>query len=133
MKQISVLILDDHAEVRALLARRLGSLPGFKAVAHSANPLLGAELARVLQPDIILADFQGRHFQRELYRWLARSAPQSQMVILTSYMEECEQGECLDAGAALCLLKGISLKELAEKLRGVVAGAAPAQRAGAGG
>ena len=125
MKEITVLLLDDHTDVRVLLAKRLGSLPGFKVVAHSANPLVGADLAHVMRPEVIIADFQRRQFQRELYRWLARAAPQSHLVILTSYMEECEQGECKEAGVALCLLKGISVRELAEKLRELVTGRAP--------
>ena len=121
MPEISVLIIDEHSGVRSLLARRLNSYPPFRVVAHTGDALLGTELAWFWEPDIILVDLKGTaRYGTDMYRCIGRASPGSRLVVFTSYLLDREEEECLAAGASKCLLKGMSLKALAEELRGLV-------------
>jgi len=120
MREITVLIADEHTRVAALLAQGLGRAPGFRVLAHTSNPLVAAELAHLMEPDIILADFERRgDFEVEMYRWLSRAAARSRLVVLTSSLRNGDEQSYRDAGAVLCLLKGLPRKELAQRLREV--------------
>lgn len=117
MRQLSILIIDENPDVRDLLARGLGATPGFRVIGSVGNPMLGAELAHRFQPDVILADFRRTGPPRvETFRWIARVSPRSHLVVLTSYFEKGEEQACLEAGASRCLLKGVTVKELAREL-----------------
>lgn len=118
MPEITILIIDEHHGVRALLARRLNSLPPFRVVAYTGNPLLATELAWFWEPDIIIADLkQMGRASADMYRRIARASPGSRLVVFTSYLLEEEERDFLEAGVCKCLLKGISLKALADELR----------------
>jgi DNA-binding NarL/FixJ family response regulator len=122
MPDATVLIIDEHPDVCALLARRLGCQPGLKVVAHTSDPVVGAELARQWKPQIIMVDFKRAGRDRaEMYRGINRLSPGSRLVVLTSYWAQDEQEACLRSGASRCLLKGMRVKELARELLKVVA------------
>jgi len=53
---IDVVIIDEHAAVRELVARGLNADPQFRVVAHTSDALQGTELAWFWEPDIILFD-----------------------------------------------------------------------------
>lgn len=117
MREIDLLIIDGHANVRALLARRLNAHPRFRVVAHTGNPILGTEFAWLWEPDIILIDPKGPGlYGSETYRRIARASPSSRLVVFTSYLLEGERRTFLKAGFSNCLLKGMGLKALAEVL-----------------
>ncbi len=121
-RDLTVLIIDENAGVGAALAQRLRSSKDVRVVAHTENPMLGAELAHELKPAVIVADFRPTGPPRtETYRWLARVAPRSQLVVLSSFYAEGEERACIEAGAKRCLLKGISTEDLVRELRGLAA------------
>ena len=136
MKEIKVLIIDEYPDVRERLARRLEAVPGLKVVAQTGNPLLAAELARSLRPDVILADFKRRGPSRvEMFRWIGTASPPSRLVVYTSYLGDLEEKACMQAGAAACLLKGMSVRDLAKELEALVSrdGRCAEPAAGSGG
>ena len=117
MPDATVLIIDEHPDVCALLARGLGCQPGLKVVAHTSDPVVGAELARQWKPQIIVVDFKRAGRDRaEMYRGISRMSPGSRLIVLTSYWALGEQEACLRSGASRCLLKGMRIKELAREL-----------------
>ena len=121
MREIRVLIIDEHAGVRGMLARRLNAYPPFRVVAHTGNPLLGAELVWFWEPEIVIVDPKATgRYGTEMFRRIARASPGSRLVVFTSYLLEGEEQSYLNAGAAKCLLKGMSLRALAGELRGLV-------------
>ncbi len=121
MSEITVVIIDEHTALRDLLARRLNAHPSFRVVGSTGNPLLGTELAWFWEPDVILVDLKASGPRAaDVYRRIARASPASRLVVFTSYLLGAEERSFVQAGAAKCLLKGISLKALAEELRSVV-------------
>ena len=120
MKQIAVLILDNHPSVGSSLARGLARIGGFRVVGHTTNPVTAAELAHQWHPQLIVADFSRVGGPRSATaRWMKENSPESHLVIFSSYYVDDEYDEFLRAGAASCLLKGMTLDELAAELRNV--------------
>jgi DNA-binding NarL/FixJ family response regulator len=123
MRQITVLVIDEHAEVSARLGRALAGMAGFRVLAHTTNPIWAAELAKHWKPQVIIADFQrGAARRAEMVRWLKEMSPESRVVVYSTYFVEGERAEFLEAGASRCLLKGLALDELAGELRDVTIG-----------
>jgi DNA-binding NarL/FixJ family response regulator len=126
MKHITVLIIDEHPEVNARLAHGLSAMAGFRVVAHTTNPVWAAEFAHHWKPQIIIADFERGHGPRsEMARWLKENSPDSRIVVFSSYYAKDERNEFLQAGASRCLLKGLTLNELAAELRNIAQEAPP--------
>jgi DNA-binding NarL/FixJ family response regulator len=114
---LTVLIIDEHATISPLLAERLSLIPGIRIIGETANAMLGAELAHQLRPDVILADFRRTGPPRaETYRWLCRISPSSQLIAHTSYLPDGDERALREAGVTCCILKGGSVKELAEQM-----------------
>ncbi|MEO8457250.1 MAG: response regulator [Chloroflexota bacterium] len=118
MKQITVLILDDHPEVSSRLAKGLSGIVGFHVVGHTTNPVMAAEFAHQWHPQVIIADFSRVKGERSaMARWLKDNSPESHLVIYSTLYLDDERNDFLRAGAASCLLKGMTLNELAAELR----------------
>jgi DNA-binding NarL/FixJ family response regulator len=115
--ELTLLIIDEHTAVPKLLAERLGLVPGIRVIGETANVMLGAELAHQLEPDVILADFRRTGPPRaETYRWLCRISPSSQVVAHTSYLPNGDERGLREAGVTLCILKGGTVRKLAERI-----------------
>ena len=120
MSEVTVLIIDENIALRELLARRLNAHPSFRVVAQTGNTLLGTELAWFWEPDLILVDFKaGGCRAADICRRVSRASPASRLVVFASYLTDIEERAFVEAGAAKCLLKGISFKTLAQELRGL--------------
>jgi len=116
-RDLTLLIIDEHSDISPLLAERLGLIRGIRVIGENANVMIGAELAHQLEPEVILADFRRTGPPRaETYRWLARVSPESLIVAHTSYFGSGEGHALREAGVACCLLKGGSVKKLAEQI-----------------
>ena len=125
MKDIAVLIIDEHPEVCARLARALSAIHGLRVVAHTSNPMWGAEFARHWAPQIILVDFKwGPRSRPEAVAWIKKISPSSQIVVHASYYVNGERNAFQLAGATECLLKGLSSLDLGRELRRVALEAA---------
>jgi DNA-binding NarL/FixJ family response regulator len=119
-KATSILIIDEHEEVCAALARRIEGFGGFDVIEATSNPVLAAEIAHEYSPQIIIADFKfGPRPRDEMARWMLSASPQSRLVIYGSYFTNGEREAFAKAGAVRCLLKGMSAQELAAELRAV--------------
>jgi len=58
MKPIKVMVVDDSAVVRQVVAGLLGSAPGIEVIAAVADPLLAIERLRQRWPDVIVLDVE---------------------------------------------------------------------------
>ncbi|HSJ55194.1 MAG TPA: response regulator transcription factor [Anaerolineae bacterium] len=125
---IRVLIADDHAVVRQGLRTFLelqddpSKLP-IHVVGEATNGAEAVELARRLQPDVVLLDLVMPVMDGiEATPRIIEGCPRARVMILTSFGEEERVFPAIRAGAQGYLLKDISPDDLVEAVRAVYAG-----------
>ena len=85
---IRVLIADDHYVVRQGLAALLAPRNGMEVVGEAANGREAVELARTLQPDVILMDMIMPEMNGpEAIALIKRENPKARILVLTSFGE----------------------------------------------
>jgi DNA-binding NarL/FixJ family response regulator len=122
---IRVLIVDDHAMLRAGLEQLLGGEPDLEVVGKAANGREAIDLARELRPDVVLMDLQmpeldGVEATREIV-----GEELADVLVLTSYSDAERIVGALDAGALGYLLKDADADEVLRGIRAVARGESP--------
>jgi NarL family two-component system response regulator LiaR len=130
---IRVLIVDDHAMVRQGLRTFLelhdevsaddpSALP-IEVVGEAANGVEAVDLARRLQPDVVLLDLVMPGMDGiEATPRIIEDSPHSRVIILTSFGEEDKVFPAIRAGAQGYLLKDIAPDDLVEAVRAAYVG-----------
>ena len=123
MKQIRVLLVDDHAILRMGLASLLGTHTGIDVVGEAGNGEEGLRLALKLKPDVVLMDLMMPVMDGvEATRRLAVEAPMTKVIILTTFGTADGISHALAAGACGALMKDIKLPALVEAIQTVAGG-----------
>ena len=119
-----ILIVDDHPLTRDALAALLGQ-HGFEVVGEAADGEQAVELARRVQPELVLLDLSmpGVDGVSALPR-LREAAPACEVVVLTASGTEENLLGAIRGGAAGYLLKSEPPERIVEFLRGVAQGEA---------
>jgi len=111
-------VADDHAILRGGLAAFLRAMEGMQLVGEAANGEEALRLARELQPDVVLMDIKMPVMDGvEATRAIRACCPRTQVVVLTSFVEDELVPRALEAGAIGYLLKNVSHQELAAAIR----------------
>ncbi len=117
LSEITVLVIDEHRDIRCLLSSGLDTIPPLHVVASTGSPLEGELLAARWQPDVILVDLKMRgRYRTEVCQGIGRASPRSRVIVYTSYLTEGEEKESLESGVVRCLLKGMPLRSLAAEI-----------------
>ena len=120
---IRILITDDHAIVREGQRALIDVEPGMEVVGEAADGLEAVELARVLQPDVILLDLlMPRMGGVEAIRQIKAENARSRILVLTSFAEDDKVYAAIKAGALGYLLKDASPDEILAAIREVASG-----------
>ncbi|AMO38127.1 DNA-binding transcriptional dual regulator NarL [Thauera humireducens] len=119
----SVLIVDDHPLFRKGLAQLLQTVPAFRLVGEATGGAEGVEMARSLQPDLVLLDLNMRDMSGlEVLRQLRQMRPEPRVVMITV----SDQGEdvvaALRGGVDGYLLKDMEPEAMVAALADVAAG-----------
>jgi DNA-binding NarL/FixJ family response regulator len=113
-----ILLGDDHALVRRGLRLILDSEPDLTVVAEAGDGAEAVELAKIHRPDIAILDIaMPRLTGLQATRELARSLPETRVLILTMYDNEQYVLEALQAGAVGYVLKSVADRDLVEACR----------------
>ncbi len=123
---INLLILDDHEEVRDLLASRLREQADIDVVGVTSDVREAERECARLQPDIVLIDIRRLPDAPAACRRLGQASPRSRLVVLTSYFREGEEEALREAGVDACLVKGVGLDEPLAEMRRLAAAREPA-------
>jgi DNA-binding NarL/FixJ family response regulator len=120
--KIRVLIVDDHAMVRQGLRTFLElqdtSVLPIEVAGEAANGLDAVELARCMQPDVVLLDLVMPQMDGiQATSKIVECSPRSRVIILTSFGEEDKVLPAIRAGAQGYLLKDIPPDELVHAVR----------------
>lgn len=117
-KPIRVIIVDDHTLVREALASLLRSLRGIELVGVAKGGIEAIQLCAQLRPDVILMDLMMPDLNGiAATQEIRRDFPQTQVIILTSFIHNIHVQSAHNAGAVGCLSKGISTEELAQAIQ----------------
>ena len=110
---IRVLLVDDHALVRAGLAALLEATEDILVVGEAADGDQAVELARNTTPDVVLMDLSmpGTDGVTATRRLLA-DLPETQVLVLTSFSDRDRVRDALAAGAIGYLLKDSTPQEV---------------------
>ena len=125
---IRVLIVDDHAVVRQGLRTFLElqddpAALAIEVVGEAADGAQAVELARRLQPDVVLLDLVMPVMGGiEAIPRIIEGSPRSRVIILTSFGEEDKLLPAIRAGAQGYLLKDIPPGELVQAVRAAYLG-----------
>jgi len=117
---IRILIADDHFVVRQGLAALLVARNGMEVVGEAATGREAVDLARALQPDVILMDMIMPEMEGlEAIARIKQENPKARILVLTSFGESKQVAAALQAGALGYLLKDSSPDDLLHAIRSV--------------
>jgi two-component system response regulator DevR len=125
MKQLSIIIVDDHEVVRLGLRTLLDRHPNFTVVDEASTAREAIEKALHHLPDVVVMDvrLQGGN-GIEACREIVSKAPDVKVIILTSYAEDEILFDAISAGAAGYVLKQIGGDDLVRSIEAVGRGEA---------
>jgi len=120
---VKILVADDHAVVRVGLQALFDAEPDFELIGQAADGREVLPLVERLRPDILVLDLvlPGMH-GLEVARQVARSCPQTKVIILSMHANEAYVLDALRNQAAGYVLKGSNAAELVHAIREVLAG-----------
>jgi DNA-binding NarL/FixJ family response regulator len=122
---IRVYIVDDHPFVREGLKTFLGTQQGIELVGEAGSGETALVEIQALQPEIVVVDLHLPSMGGvELTKKIQEYCPQAKVIILSSFSEEDEVLEAIEAGALSYLLKDSSPVKLVEAIRAAQSGEA---------
>jgi NarL family two-component system response regulator LiaR len=120
---IRVLVVDDHEIVREGLAMLLGDQPEIELVAEATNGEEAVALAAALHPDVVLMDLVMPDMHGIQATRLIRAADSAtQVVVLTSFADDQQVYDAIQAGAIGYLLKDVLKPDLLRAIRAAARG-----------
>jgi DNA-binding NarL/FixJ family response regulator len=120
---IHILIADDHPIVRQGLLAVLVSRNGMKVIGEATNGTEAVDLARKLNPDVILMDLAMAETSGvEATAQILRENPKARVLILTSFGTDELAGQAIRAGAMGFLLKESQPEDLLHAIHSVFKG-----------
>lgn len=115
---IRLLLVDDHAVVRQGLKMFLASEPDFQVIGEAANGQVAIDMTRQLRPDVVLMDLLMPGMNGvEAIRIIRQEMPQTEVIALTSVLEDTAVVGAIRAGATGYLLKDTDGPELIRAIK----------------
>lgn len=120
---IRVLIADDQALVRDGFGMILDAQADIEVVGQASDGREAVEMARALQPDVVLMDIRMPDVDGvEATRRLVSDPTSPRILMLTTFDQNEYVYEAMKAGASGFLLKDVRREELVNAVRSVAAG-----------
>jgi DNA-binding NarL/FixJ family response regulator len=121
--RIRVLLVDDHAVVRMGLKSFFDLLDDIEVVGEASDGSEGVAMARRLKPDVVLMDLLMPNMDGvTAIGRIKAELPETEIVTMTSFIEEDKVTAALEAGASGYVLKDAEADEVADAVRAAYAG-----------
>ncbi|RPI84240.1 MAG: DNA-binding response regulator [Chloroflexi bacterium] len=118
---VKVMIVDDHAVVRAGLRALIKGEPGMELVGEATNGEDALQIASQMQPDIIVLDLSLPGMDGiQITRIIKQEQPRVRILILTVHEDAALLREALRAGASGYILKHAAENELISAIHSVL-------------
>ncbi|MEY2562218.1 MAG: hypothetical protein QOH88_411 [Verrucomicrobiota bacterium] len=123
MNPIRVLLVDDHALVRAGIRSLLEKIPGVEVAGEASNGREALELVRLHLPNLVLMDIAMRELGGlETLPRIIRDFPSVKVVVLSAHANEEYVIRALRSGASGYMLKDAATAELELVIKSVAEG-----------
>ena len=123
MKNIRVLIADDHAIVRHGLCALLNTEHGIEVVGEAKDGNEAVARTKQLAPDVVIMDIvMPRKDGVEATEEIRAAVPSAKIVVLTSFGTSDKISRAIEAGATGALMKTAEDRELLSAIRTVASG-----------
>ncbi|CAN5589524.1 response regulator transcription factor [soil metagenome] len=120
---IRILIADDHAVVRQGLAMFLGLDAELEVIGQAENGAEALKMAHELKPDVVLMDLLMPVMDGiTAIAAIRRELPETEVVAVTSVLEDASVVGAVRAGASGYLLKDTKADELCRAIKAAAAG-----------
>jgi DNA-binding NarL/FixJ family response regulator len=120
---LKIMLVDDHAIVREGLTALLEDAEGLRIVGEASNGNDALEAAKRLRPDVVLMDLKMPGLPApDAIRAIRALLPGTQVLVLTSYAEDRQVQEVIEAGALGYVLKDVVAAELVRAIGTVARG-----------
>jgi len=125
LKQIRILLADDHVVMRRGLRLLLENQPGFVVVAESSDGREAVQQAETVKPDVVVMDIAMPNLGGiEAAERITALLPETRIVILSMHSDESYVLRSLKAGVKGYLLKDSAEGDLVEAIKAVHSGKA---------
>lgn len=120
---IRILLADDHSVVRQGLRMFLGLDAELEVVGEARNGIEAVQLAQELAPDVVLMDILMPEMDGlEATRQIRALQPDTEVIALTSVLENEKVFDAIRSGAIGYLLKDTESEELCRAIKAAAAG-----------
>ncbi len=120
MSKMRLILVDDHAVLRAGLRMLLDSQPDMRVIGQAADGEEALRICRELRPDVVLMDISLPGLSGiEVTKALRRECPQIRILVLTMHDDEAYFKQVLQAGGSGYVLKRAADTELLSAIRAV--------------
>jgi NarL family two-component system response regulator LiaR len=123
LNDIGVLVVDDHALVREMLADRISGERGMYVTAQAATSDDAVRMCQELAPDVVLLDIDLPGISAfDAARTMAGSNKPPRIIFLSAFIQDGYIAEALDVRAAGYLSKATPPPQVVEAIRTVARG-----------
>jgi DNA-binding NarL/FixJ family response regulator len=118
MKNLRILIVDDHEVVRRGLHALLGTQGGWEVVGEAGNGPDAVKKVNQIKPDVVVMDITMPVMSGlDATRLIMETAPQTKVLIFTMHDSEQMMQSALEAGARGYVLKSNAASDLIAAIR----------------
>jgi DNA-binding NarL/FixJ family response regulator len=123
MKQITVLLAEDHMIVREGFRKMLEAEDDFQVVGEAEDGRKAVALAKKFHPEVVLMDIaMPRLNGLEATRQILKAVPTTKVIILSAHSDDAYVKNATETGAVGFLLKQTSAHEVCRAIREVQKG-----------